>query len=134
MNHLTFGILLVMASVMALGQAAPLNSNAQRIYYQGALNHLNTIATQQSVNYGELLRAAGHLVDAIRDSQAKEQWLSYPVAEEQDVDYGDLARAIGGAIDAFKHQEKLANQQSLHAKDYGQILTNVGGLVDAFGR
>ena len=128
MSYLS-GILLL-ASVLALGHAAPVNMKAQRyrgIIYQQALNNLNALARQESVPTADLLR---NFIDSINGLQAEEQWggsVNFPLAEaEGSIDYGrvisDLLNTIG------RQQEDMANQNSWDRGDYGRALTAIGGL------
>ena len=124
MSYLS-GILLL-ASVLALGHAAPVNMKAQRLYQQ-VLNNLNALARQESVPTADLLR---NFIDSINGLQAKDQWggsVNFPLAEaEGSIDYGrvisDLLNTIG------RQQEDMANQNSWDRGDYGRALTAIGGL------
>lgn len=125
------GGILLLTSVLALGQAAPVSSNAQQLYdfgggplYQQVLSELNKLAKerdlakQESVDPGNLFRALGGIVDTFNQPRASEEfWTGYHYGEkekatvENSFNYGDAARAIGGLIDAFGKQQ-LADQEA----------------------
>lgn len=157
MSYLTIGMsyltgVLLLASFLALGQAAPASAQYRYPYkttrgpFQQALNQLKEVATQESVNPGDLLRAAGELIDVFHRPRANEQ-LSVSWGEKETANaegapnYGNLARALGSLIDSFDaqeqanqeaagNQEMMADEQrSLHREDYGKLLGAVGGLL-----
>lgn len=141
MSYLS-GILLL-ASVLALGQAAPVsNANAQ-IYGpldQGPFNKLRELAKKQwSVSFplvDELAKQESVYPPFKKLSElAKKQWsVSFPLvselAKQENVDPGDLFRALGGLVDTFN--QPRANAEN--SFDYGDAARAVGGLLDAFHR
>ncbi len=124
--------LLLLASILALGQAAPVSINP---FYEPFHSKLSELAKSESVNLEDIL---GVLRGVFNNPQARDQlglsWGENEVANaEESINFGDLASAIGALIDSFRgglprrEQQENANAESFSS--HGNALRDV---IDAF--
>ena len=139
---LYLGGILLLASLLALGQAAPLGSNAQRFSpyrrtsYQEVLDKISELAQQESIGPADMYTIAS-LIGAFSEQQATGQntiSVGWPRAKaETSFDADDAARLLNDLVQAFngrQQEEEMASQQrTLHREDYGRMLGALGGIL-----
>lgn len=123
------GVILLLAGVLALGQAAPAPNRHPYIRFP-SLEQLNNRAGQESFTSSDILTAA-KLLGAFKNQQAKEQYFMpwTRASAEGSFNAEEAAQAINDLINSFSEQQEssssqdsMASQQrSMHRGDYADL-------------